>query len=360
LDDVAKYMYDTDLSTAFAGKQNVIIHTVQFGLEEGVPESPGAVKLMNETAQNGHGLALQAKNSAQELSEAFTQILTQIFVENTSFVAPVVPVSPDNKTYSGSRVYLGFFRPMASGFWYGNLKKYGIDNTGAVLDKDGTPATRSDGSFLDTAISYWSTTVDGGEVDSGGVGEVLLNRDFGTNPRKIYTITGSNTNLIDPINDFATSNANVTPSLLNVSGSPLDKQLINFIHGRDAYDTDLDGNTTEKRGWILGDVLHSRPQVVSYLSYAFTTTAEADCNTNKTMIYVGGNDGMLHAFKDCDGSEAWSFIPQDLLPNLQYLTQASHTYYVDSSPSVYIYDEDKDGNLEAGDKVILLFGERRG
>ncbi|HLB03156.1 MAG TPA: PilC/PilY family type IV pilus protein, partial [Nitrospiria bacterium] len=184
--------------------------------------------------------------------------------------------------------------------------------------------------------------------------------DFTTNPRKIYTYKGSNLNLTDPSNAFTTSNSGITFTTLAVGNNTEKDKLINFVHGLDAYDSDVDANTTEKRGWILGDILHSRPQVVSYSSYPFTPTTEADCSMNKTLIYVGGNDGMLHAFQDCDGSEAWSFIPQELLPNLQYLTQVTHTYSVDSSPSVYLYDADKDGNIEMGDKVILLFGERRG
>ena len=40
----------------------------------------------------------------------------------------------------------------------------------------------------------------------------------------------------------------------------------------------------------------------------------------------------------------------------------THSYYVDSSPTVYVYDDDKDGNIETGDgdTVIIIFGERRG
>ncbi|MGH7273114.1 MAG: PilC/PilY family type IV pilus protein, partial [Nitrospiria bacterium] len=283
-------------------------------------------------------------------------------MENTSFLAPVVPLSPDNKSYNASRVYLGFFKPQTGGFWLGNLKKYGIDSTGAVLDKNGNPATDPDGSFLDTAISYWSTVPDGGEVDKGGVGEVLLNRDFNGNPRDIYTHLGAKAKLTRPKEAFTTSNNKLLPGMLGMSTVAEKDSLINFVHGRDAYDTDLDGNTTEKRGWILGDILHSRPQVVSYSSYTFSPTAEADCNVNKTLIFVGGNDGMLHVFKDCDGSEAWAFIPDELLVNLQYLTKATHTYFIDSSPSVYLYDKDKDGNIETvdGDKVIVIFGQRRG
>jgi type IV pilus assembly protein PilY1 len=373
LDDVAKYMHDNDMSTAFSGTQNVITYTVGFGLGGA---DAGAVKLLSETAQNGGGQAFEASN-AQDLSESLTQILGQIFEVNTSFVAPVVPVSPENRTYSGSRVYLGFFKPQGgNGLWLGNLKKFAIDDQGNVVDKNGNfanyvdndgdgvddrdgtvlPSGGTNGSFRVGSTSYWSATPDEGIVDSGGTGELLQQS---ATARNIYTYLG-NTNLTNAADAFTTTNTNITTATLGVTTNAEKDNLINFVHGFDSYDEDSDGDTTEKRGWVLGDILHAKPLVVNYTSYTFSTANEADCAINKTLVYVGGNDGMLHAFKDCDGSEAWAFIPQDLLINLGHMTGNTHTYFVDSSPSVYIYDANNNGNIESGDKVIMLFGERRG
>lgn len=379
LDDVAKYMHDNDMSTAFTGTQNVITYTLGFGLGGG---NAGAVKLLNETAANGGGQAFLA-NDEDELTDSLTQILGQIFEVNSSFVAPVVPVSPENRTYSGGRVYLGFFKPQnGTAFWLGNLKKYGISDAGAVVDKNGDqanyvdndgngiddvtsetlPAGASNGSFRSTAVSYWTATADQGEVDSGGVGQVLLDRDLTTTPRNIYTYLGSSVALTNASNAVTTANAGITPAVLDVADATAKDKLVNYLHGKDAYDEDSDLDTSEKRDWILGDVLHSKPLVVNYTSYAFSAANEADCSVNRTLVFAGVNDGMLHAFRDCDGSEAWAFIPQDLLPNLRYLSATTHTYFVDGSPAVYRYDADNDGNIEpsAGDKAILLFGERRG
>ncbi len=373
LDDVAKYLHDNDMSTAYSGTQNVITYTIGFG---DVGANDDAVELLNETASLGGGQNFLA-GSSQALSSALGQILGQIFVVDTSFVAPVVPVSPENRTYSGSRVYLGFFKPQGgNAFWLGNLKKYGIDNEGNVVDKNndfanyvdndgngvddrdgaGLPSGAINGSFRIGATSYWSATPDEGDVDVGGAGE-LLQQSSAT--RNIYTYLG-NANLTNASNSFATTNAGIIPATLGVSTSTEKNNLINFVRGFDAYDDDTDGNTTEKRDWILGDILHSKPLVVNYASYSFSSGNEANCSVNKTMIYVGGNDGMFHAFKDCDGSEAWAFIPQDFLTNLGQLTGNTHTYFVDSSPSVYTYDANNNGTIESGDKVILMFGERRG
>ena len=60
----------------------------------------------------------------------------------------------------------------------------------------------------------------------------------------------------------------------------------------------------------------------------WTTPAnESNCSVNKSVIYAGANDGMLHAFNDCDGSEAWAFIPPDVLPTLQYLQGNAHRLF---------------------------------
>jgi type IV pilus assembly protein PilY1 len=358
LDDVAKYIYDNDMLTDDAavaktiGKQNIITHTVGFGISG----NTSAELLLSETAYNGGG-NYYSSGSTAGLSEALRQILASIVEDNTSFVAPVLPVSPENRTYSGTRVYMGFFKPQVDAFWLGNLKKYGLDSSGAVVDKNGDSATNSDGSIRDNAISYWSTSADGGDVDAGGAAALLLTRG---SARNLYTYTGTSTDLTNSTNAFIAANAAITFTLLDVADTAAEDNLINYIHGADAYDDDGNGDTTENRIWIMGDVLHSRPTVVHYATYSIAD--EANCSVNKSVVYVGSNDGMLHAFNDCDGSEAWGFIPEDLLPYLKHLPGSTHSYYVDSSPSIYIYDADNDGNIETGDgdKVILVTGQRRG
>ena len=41
------------------------------------------------------------------------------------------------------------------------------------------------------------------------------------------------------------------------------------------------------------------------------------------MIYVGANDGFLHAFKNTDGSEKFAIIPKSLLGKLKNLKHNS-------------------------------------
>lgn len=396
LDDVAKYLYDTDLlpdntATGYEytiGKQNITTFTIGFGL---ALADAAAVALLQSAADqyHGHGASYIAGNQSA-LTSSLTQIMSSILSVDSSFVAPVVPVSPDNRTYNSNRIYMGFFKPINQSYWEGNLKKFGLDANNNLLDKNGNPAnwvdenndriddntgatlpaSASNGSFRATSASYWSTVVDAGNVNSGGVGDLLLLRDFATNPRKLYTYTGTSTDLTVASNAFSKANTAITATgadtattrTLNVADSAAKDKLIDFMYGIDTYDEDANGNTTEKRGWLLGDILHSKPLVVNYAYYSTSTGSnESDCNINKSIIYVGSNDGMLHAFKDCDGSEAWAFIPPEVLPNLKEIPGQVHTYTVDASPVAYIYDANKNGTIETStDKVILMIGMRRG
>jgi type IV pilus assembly protein PilY1 len=85
---------------------------------------------------------------------------------------------------------------------------------------------------------------------------------------------------------------------------------------------------------------------------------------------VGANDGMLHAFNADTGLEAWAFIPNGVLKNLQLLTAAGntmlsiHTYYVDSSPKVadaWLYGDATDQSKTKDQwKTVLVCGLRKG
>lgn len=384
LDDVAKYLYDKDLLTDDGSKpytigtQRVTTFTIGFGLSGADAD---AVSLLSRTADSnhGHGQAFLAADQSG-LSEALTQVISNILETNSSFVAPVVPVSPENKTASASRMYIGLFKPSSTSFWDGNLKKFGLDINNNLIDKnsvyanyvdldgdgfddrppkDSLPNGKVNGSFRDTSVSFWSASSDSSDVNAGGAGELLQTR--APADRKIYTFF-SNANLTDATNVFDITNASITPALLGVADTAAKDNLVKYVRGIDAYDDNNNGNNTDNRDWVMGDVLHSKPTVVNYKKYTFSSANEANCTVNKTMIYVGANDGMLHAFRDCDGSEAWAFIPPDVLPNIQLSHGATHTTYLDSTVSAYVYDAPVANNVGDGDanNVYLLVGQRRG
>lgn len=389
LDDVAKYLYDTDMladdeaEPATVGTQRVTTFTIGFGI------SGDAVTLLSRTADSSHGHGQYFLASDQTgLTESLTKVISNILETNSSFVAPVVPVSPENKTSSASRMYIGLFKPSTVAFWEGNLKKFGLDSKNNLVDQNGAyanyvdinvkagcstkecegyddrngdsiPNGKQNGSFRETSKSFWSTSIDTSDVNTGGVGELLQKSTISN--RKIYTYFG-NAALTDASNVFDTTNASLTAALLGVTDTTAKDDLINYVRGIDAYDENDNGSKTDNRDWVMGDVLHSKPTVVNYNRYTFTAANEANCSVNKTMIYVGANDGMLHAFKDCDGSEAWAFISPDVLPNLKYSAGDTHTSFIDSTVTSYVYDTPVANNVGDGtvNSVYLLVGQRRG
>jgi type IV pilus assembly protein PilY1 len=343
LDDIAKYMHENDMSSTLTGRQNITVYTIGFNPSEFAIDST----LLQSTADKGGGKYFYCHN-AQSFKLALQKIIEEILSQSTSFVAPTVPISQMEKETSGDRIYLGMFRPKEKSFWSGNIKKLGIVTSndpvrgltiGEVIDKNGNLAIDPEtNAIYDTAVSYWSTTADGGEVEKGGVGEILRNSDL--SQRKIYTYLGTNTDLTHSSNAFTTSN--ISAPLLGLTTEDEKDKLINFLYGYDAYDEDQDSNTTETRQWILGSFIHSRPLVIHYSS--------------KTVIFAGANDGMLHAFNDANGTELWAFIPPDLLSKLNNLTGEAIEFFVDGSPKAYI-ERDAAGNIT---KAILICGERRG
>ncbi len=63
-----------------------------------------------------------------------------------------------------------------------------------------------------------------------------------------------------------------------------------------------------------------------------------DHKDRRSIIFVGANDGMLHAIDARTGYEVWAFIPYNLLPKLRVLTSGQpveqFNYFVDSSPKI--------------------------
>ncbi len=336
LDDVAKFLYEIDLRSDLTGQQNIITYTIGFTFRS-------QHDLLDRAAAYGHGKYYYTEN-AQQLADAFQNIVGDIMEKTSSFVAPIVPVSRMERTSAGDKIYLALFQPRKDKVWSGNIKKFGVaqsgTNVGQVVDVNGAPAMDERGQILATARSYWTAlSMDGSDVEKGGVGEVLMNR---SSARKIYTYLGSSPDLADSSNAFNTTN--ITPGMLGLLGGDTvgrDK-LVQFVLGFDSYDDNGNGNTAEKRDWILGSFLHSRPLLVHY--------------TTQSVIFAGANDGLLHAFDDGTGEELWGFVPPDLLNSLQALRADVVESFVDGSPKAYLA-YNADGSIN---RAILIFGERRG
>ncbi len=87
----------------------------------------------------------------------------------------------------------------------------------------------------------------------------------------------------------------------------------------------------------LGDVVHSAPLLVG--------------NT----IFVGANDGMLHAFDAAYGNERFAYVPNLVFERLRFLRETNyhHLFFVDATPTAAVA-------VGSEDKAILIGGLGKG
>lgn len=175
--------------------------------------------------------------------------------------------------------------------------------------------------------------------------------------------------------------------------------LINYIRGAElpaggfgrnrTLDFDNDGIAEVQR---LGDVVNSTPTVVGAPAEAFDLlyddatydTFRSKYAQRRNVVYVGANDGMLHAFNAgcfdpsgpsfttngglCTtdhplGAELWAYVPFNLLPHLRWFAEPEypHVNYVDGKPRVFdarIFTPDDDH--PGGWGTVLVVGFRFG
>ncbi|MGL5298394.1 MAG: hypothetical protein ACRC9W_07610, partial [Plesiomonas sp.] len=246
-----------------------------------------------------------------------------------------------------------------------NLKKLVLNpDKGYVVDQSGLPAISSDGTILESARTYWSSTSDGNKVAEGGVQEMLAAK---TN-RNLYIIPPS-TNTLTPFSKSAlegmAGGATQLRTVMKLDSADSMDDLLNWTKGIDAFDENQDGDRTDNREHILGDPLHSRPLVINY--GCTKSTGQTTC-TPDLRIVMGSNAGFLHMFKDSGTTvdESWAVMPYQFIANQKALREnldsSAHLYGVDSSPTVLVNEQVKDGHIKSsqGDKVWLFTGLRGG
>ena len=323
--------FTQDHASSLTGTQNVIVHTVGFGVTVNTTqaESDQAYADLSAAAKNGGGQFYISDDESQ-LQAALQDAIRRIVQATFTFATPVVPTT---STTGSTKAYLAAFRSDPSlPFWRGFLKAYQRDSTGLVpVDANGVP--------LSSAL-VWEA------------GQVLSTTPAAN--RTIYTYVGGARQA------FTKTNSAITNTMLGAANSTEHDKIIDFVRGIDSYDENGNGNLTEERAWKLGDIFHSTPVLITPpvlalndSSYQAFKTAQA--GRTKVLI-AGANDGMLHAFRESDGVELWGFIPPDLLDNLKTMTDtgADHQFFVDSSPIA------TDIKISGTWKTIVVFGLRRG
>jgi len=114
---------------------------------------------------------------------------------------------------------------------------------------------------------------------------------------------------------------------------------VNYIRGNTGDEGD-NANAFRPRVSIQGDIVNSAIWYTSWPNASLPLKGYADFakkyDFRTPMLYVGGNDGMLHGFSAIDGEEKIAYVPKGAIPKLRYLTgqeyDNKHQYFVDGSP----------------------------
>lgn len=219
---------------------------------------------------------------------------------------PFIPDWVDSTTYATQPVgYVG--SPVASGYtlsagsqslftidyssldWSGDLHSYAISTSGAVSDIDDWGGGNGADSMVDAQ-----------NFDTGR--NIVTTHTDGT---KIAFRWGNLSSAQKLALDSASSALATSPVLDYIRGDRSNE----VVTGT--------GGTYRSRNSVLGDIIHSTP-------------VYWNDGTDRT-VFVGANDGMLHAFNANSGAERFAYIPSMLIPKLSALkvTPYVHKYFVD-------------------------------
>jgi type IV pilus assembly protein PilY1 len=375
LEALSEYLYETDLRSDVDDVQNVTSYYIGFGSAfystDGQTE---AFARLEEAATRGGGQAFPA-GSSEDLHSAFGKIADDVTQQtDTLFSAPTVAVNAFNRTQTLDDLYVSVFLPQSTFRWVGNVKKYKVVNE-TVVDQTGASAVDpATGFFDEDARSYWSAEADGSSVLLGGAANKLPDA-ASIDDRHVYTLLGSNAYSgagrdLAEIQDAITD---ANDEVLELETSDPDyTDLIAWARGIDVRGENDEGDDSGARH-SMGDPVHSEPAVLIYSEGSAGTTGY------ETVVFVTTNDGYLHAIDataaadgsdlSSSGTELWSFIPQELLPDLADLyenaaSSAKH-YGLDGPVRLLKYDQDGDGTVEVtgsaatSDRVLLYFSTGR-
>jgi type IV pilus assembly protein PilY1 len=298
------------------------------------PDGPGAIDDMWHATVNGRGKMLNAKTS-DDLNRAITQMMSDIGGKEGTQAGVAVStasLTKDTKKYTPS------YTP---GTWTGNLTAFQLDEDNAVQ----------------TGVAWEVEKQVGTNPVTGKKTYQSIIPDHAARNIVVGTGNTSGTRAVP----FKYSNMNAA-GLMSQMATGSDDNLINYLRG-DASNEDNANSSTElyrERLTRLGDIVNSTPVYVKDsvdLKYDKLPDGTTGKDTYRAfvglkqkraegVIFVGANDGMLHAFRDGtfnkDGSvqnvggiEVFAYVPNALLPALHLLSKKdyTHRYYADGPNS---------------------------
>ena len=306
-----------------------------------------------DMAQAGGTNNVIVANTTASLKSQLKAAISQIIASKLSFTAPAITATIEK----GGSLFQAQFDYVQNKEWEGTLTRTAISSSGVIdtTDKDNWSAAKMLPSPSSRKI--WSE-IPGKDYKTD------YNNFIDSNYTQINSLFQLTNNEV-PDYHSRSSNPTNTQRCKNTSGVANGndddiKGLINFVRGQDYFDYDGDCNLTETRDNPLGDIYHSEMVVVGNPSAetAFVGTNQeayfrsingydswAASTVRDEMIYVGANDGMLHAFNSKTGKEEWAFVPPFVAVNMPNMVNvnlnrsgvggSNAIYGVDGSPVVH-------------------------
>ena len=205
--------------------------------------------------------------------------------------------------------------------WYGYITSSSISTSGATTP-NAAWGLRGDGKGMTTAD----------KLDALAPSEIPNRLILSFNDQTRTGISFEWLNTSSPLSD------NQKTFLKGNDADAIGRDRVNFIRGDRTKEADKRGGTFRIRKSRQGDIVNSAiwytgQPASAYAFGGYKAFASAQRQRSE-MLYVGGNDGMLHGFAAKDGAEKIAYIPQGIIRNLPTLTRPDygHQYYVDGSP----------------------------
>jgi len=289
---------------------------------------------LRHAAWNGRGDFLQA-DDPESLATSIQLIIDEIGSGTGS--ASSVAFNTQNLE-SGALVFRAFFNTEEN---TGNLIAQSVDITGDI----------------NTSTNLWEAVEQLDTIiDSDAVSRVIATYDAVNNTGIPFQWASLNATQQNDLNLPAVTDGNIA-----TAPDPLGEDRLEYLRGDDDNEgsnytsgefrrrPEITSSGEILTGGKLGDFIHSSPvfagtppfQNRDNLPFPDTTgnlysEFASTYRDRQEIVYIGANDGMLHAFNANTGSEVFAYVPNSLFPELSKLTDPDyiHRYYVDLSPSI--------------------------
>jgi type IV pilus assembly protein PilY1 len=328
-DTLHQHMASYALAYGVQGHLSAMPSDVDAPFDWGNPSADDQSKVddLRHLAYNGRGLFMNAANPV-----ALRESMNDIFTDIGAGAASSVAFNTQNLK-SDSVVYRAFF-----------------DTTNNTGDLVALPIDAATG-VVDTSTVLWSAArnLDSRASASADNRVIITYKDIGAGSAGIPFQWSSLTTTVGGQQELLNSPA---PAAYPGSRSgPVGKDRLEYLRGQTQYEgSTFDAGEFRTRRDVagkLGDLVHSAPVFVGPPPFTgrgggtFPTvkpySAFKSANENRRpLVYIGANDGMLHAFDAKTGSEAFAYVPNTVIQNLSELTKPdyAHHFYVDLTPSI--------------------------